>query len=1085
MSTSLKYDTKRIKYTHKVCIWLTIFFGFYIIKLKAGVCMENFKILKIESKSMVTKDGLQRVDIDYKSKATVALYLSVYDGETEIVKDILLRCTSGEQKVCVLVPVTDRDFNAKWVIKDECGNVVDSLNAEFKKPRNWTFYVMISSHTDIGLHNSQYYQRYMSEKFLDKAMELCDETDNRTENNRYRYTMEGTWFWNNYGKDRGIEKAKKVVNNYIKNDKIGICGGVAGNMIELYGLEEMCRSTYEKERLKKEWNVDTETICMIDNNGLPWSMVAPYAEAGYKNLIFAPNQWAPINSTIWEMDASKYTPANNPNANGGGSRIDVRYDSELPMVFYWQGKNENEKILVWCSTQYDAGGSAFNLVSYQGPNGDGVKKLEDGMAKQLPLLEEKYPYDIWFFACYSDDQEPNINLTNLFTAFNEKWDIPKIRTMGNPDLPFNILREKFSDKIPVLKGDITGGWYRLPLTTAELTAQKFSVDRKLPNAEKWSTIATLTDENYEYPAEDFRRAWDYLLWNDEHSYGASGYRGRRVYETWMQHRDWIDKAEKTAETEKDNALNTIKSHINSDCESMVVFNPTAQKRTELIEDNGKYALKDIVPFGYTVVSKDEFCDSEKTIKETDAPKIENKYYIVSFSDNGSIKSVFDKELNKELLKENAEFDANELVYTKDNHISYSVPEKAKFTLITEKEKATVVVNTNHKELGAEIETTVSILNYEKRIEIDNKINHAKDLYNNNRYYRYGYYAFPFDVENAKRYCNLNGCVAEYGKDITGHGTDTYMAAHEWCCAENDDFGVALLQLDSQLIEFDKIHPDKTDYKNLGDGSEIYSHIFCDWLQMHVPGGEHLNYRFRYAITSYNGSFENAKIPQMAERFANPVDITEIGIQKGILPEKEHSFMETDEDLRFLCLKRADDGKGIIARFFGEENNAICFDNLSVERASIDELPAKEENLIHNGFLTYRIGKDELNLKVRKIEEIKGENGIPAPIGSFYTGLITEPKAACGEHSGHLYLEWGQNMEPDLSHYKLYRSEEEGFIPSEETFVCDVLPVEYCVGLYEDLGLKVHTKYYYRVCAVNKNGVCGEMSKEFSAFTKES
>ena len=350
--------------------------------------MENFKILKIESKSMVTKDGLQRVDIDYKSKATVALYLSVYDGETEIVKDILLRCTSGEQKVCVLVPVTDRDFNAKWVIKDECGNVVDSLNAEFKKPRNWTFYVMISSHTDIGLHNSQYYQRYMSEKFLDKAMELCDETDNRTENNRYRYTMEGTWFWNNYGKDRGIEKAKKVVNNYIKNDKIGICGGVAGNMIELYGLEEMCRSTYEKERLKKEWNVDTETICMIDNNGLPWSMVAPYAEAGYKNLIFAPNQWAPINSTIWEMDASKYTPANNPNANGGGSRIDVRYDSELPMVFYWQGKNENEKILVWCSTQYDAGGSAFNLISYQGPNGDGVVCSQFNLVHMGVLFED-------------------------------------------------------------------------------------------------------------------------------------------------------------------------------------------------------------------------------------------------------------------------------------------------------------------------------------------------------------------------------------------------------------------------------------------------------------------------------------------------------------------------------------------------------------------------------------------------------------------------------------------------------------------------------------------------------------------------
>ena len=92
----------------------------------------------------------------------------------------------------------------------------------------------------------------------------------------------------------------------------------------------------------------------------------------------------------------------------------------------------------------------------------------------------------------------------------------------------------------MLSGDITGGWYQHPVSAPELLSRKFEADRLLPTAEKLATLAALTDEHYRYPAEAFNRAWDALLFNDEHSYGTSGYQGRRVYETWMQHRDWID-----------------------------------------------------------------------------------------------------------------------------------------------------------------------------------------------------------------------------------------------------------------------------------------------------------------------------------------------------------------------------------------------------------------------------------------------------------------------------------------------------------------------------------------------------------------
>ena len=63
----------------------------------------------------------------------------------------------------------------------------------------------------------------------------------------------------------------------------------------------------------------------------------------------------------------------NPAAGGGGARIDVRYDSSLPMVFYWQGADEQSRLLVWASTQYGWGGSEFGIYT----------KMRDSMSTTL------------------------------------------------------------------------------------------------------------------------------------------------------------------------------------------------------------------------------------------------------------------------------------------------------------------------------------------------------------------------------------------------------------------------------------------------------------------------------------------------------------------------------------------------------------------------------------------------------------------------------------------------------------------------------------------------------------------------------
>ena len=1045
--------------------------------------------IQIQPLPMVTKEGLQRVDLHYHARCPVHLYLTVYRGKNPVVNRIPTALNSGTGTVSLMLPAPEEGFDALWVLTDREGNPKAQTRVFWAPPRERTVYVMISSHTDIGLHNSQYIQRHNSALLLDQAKALCDETADREQCDQYRYTMEGTWFWNNYGPDRGKAAAQALIRDYLKPGKIGVCCGIAGNHFQAFGLEELCRSAYERRRLQEDWGLDSRTMAIIDVNGFPMSMIQPYAEAGVENIIFAPNHWNPLPSSVWKMDTEKEGMYLNPDAGGGGSRVDVRYDSELPMVFFWED-GSGHRLLVWASTQYGYGGASFGLFPNRKFVPETLSFMEARMAKHLPLMEEKYPYDVWLLCCYDDDSAPDLEVTDSIAAWNAKWAWPKLRTLGDPDEPFRILKEKHGHRIPVLKGDITGGWYQHPLSTPELLAQKFEADRLLPTAEKWSAVASVLDESYPYPATEFRRAWDHLLYNDEHSYGTSGYQGRRVYETWMQHRDWIGKAHTTARQENDAALKAIASRIATEEESIALFNPTGLPRRERVQTpEGTWAVADVPPFGYALVTRSSLLPCIRREEQSEKPPvIENRWYRVTFGDNGSITSLFDKELGRELLDTENRFHANEPVYTNDNHKTFLVPRAASFRVLQEGGQISVTAETEIPALGARILQTVTLPDHEKRIDMDNRLLHVRDMVNKNRYHRYLYYAFPFSVENCRRYCHLNGAVAEYAVDVTGHGTDVYMAVNEWCCAENGTFGTALMMLDSQLVEFDHIHPDKTDFANTGAGSQMFVYAANDWLQMHTPGGSHLDYRFRYSLTSYSGSYQNAGIPQAAQRYANPVQPVQLGKQSGSLPDSFHSFLRVPEDRRLIGLKRADNGDGLIARLYGPLSDVRIVPGfgreLSVGRVTVDERPMTGEPKSGSGFSTYRLGSGTLTLRERLPEQITETQGAPAPIGSVYTGLITEPLAAAGEHPGQLYLLWGANTEEDLSHYLLYRSEGSGFEADETTFLAEVLPEEYRVGRYVDTGLKDHTPYYYRVCAVNRRGQKSPLSREFCGITRE-
>ena len=653
--------------------------------------------------------------------------------------------------------------------------------------RPWRIYVVKATHTDIGLHNSQYVQRHGTVKRIEDAMRLVD-ADRRGDDDpaAYRYVMEGVWFWENYPMDRGETAAWNVISNYVRRGRIDIACGCAGNHTHVMGPEELRRAALTKTRLQEKWGVPTRTMIMADNPGLSWSIVKPFAEAGVENVIFAPNQWNPIPSTLRQMNRAIPAATWNPDARGGGNYIDVSYDSERPMVFRWESFDRSTNLLVWCSTQYGHGLERLGINQRGGDLAEVERKMPDFLA----TLERKYPYDLWLACDYGDDEDANAAFADFAAKWNAKWKYPQFVTVGRLDEPFDELRRRFGDRIPVVRGEMTSGWLQHVASTPELLAEKLEAERRLVRVEKaWR------DEPNRDPAvgREIDRAWWHLILNDEHSYGTSGYQGRRVFETWMQHRDWIERG-----------------------------------------------MRDEVGG-----MRDEVGGTRVEVKDVG----ENAWYRVRVNAKGEIESIYDKDLGRELLNGTA----NRFLYTRDNHRSWA----------------------DESLLGARIVRRVFLRTKEKRIDIEDTFEHARDLFNTRRYYRYGYIAFPFAVPGGEFRARLGGGeVIDPYRDQSGYATDAYVAVRDWCAVENGEFGVALCARDTLLTEFGEIHPDKTCFTGVPPKGKtaIYSYAFTDWLQMPQPDGDAMNFRFRYSIVSYRRGekppYETPVAPQAALTAAN-------------------------------------------------------------------------------------------------------------------------------------------------------------------------------------------------------------------------
>ncbi len=1068
-------------------------YGLALLLTLSGVVHAEILKWEIKPSALVTRDipALQNIDMDILgTDALDKSLLKVWVGDKLLAEKALGELRAGTNQVEVLLPEPQKTMQTRWELLND-NKIMAEQTVTWNPPRHWQLYVIKSSHVDIGLHDSQFKQRYMANGHIDNAVKLAEKTSSWPEPSRFRYVIEGLWWWLNYVQDRPEDQSDQIVERYCQSGVFGIGASHSGNRTEVYSTEELCRSTYCVQQARDRWNLPMDTMMMVDNNGLTWPLVTAYADAGIKYAGFFANAWNPgITKAVlgWGKDATR--DHFGAGGDGGGSRIDVGWDSELPHLFYWQGADKKSRLLVWTAPTYTSGGYEFGLS-------DSVQSIaENKMARQFAKLEKKYPYDIWLLPFYKDDESPNLSIPTFAKKWNARWRWPEVRTVGDLSVPFHAVEARFGDQIPVLSGMITAGWAQHPVSTPSILAAKREVDRLLPVAEKLATVARLTNPGFVYPTLALRLAWDALICNDEHGYGVSSYKGRKVFDTWMQKKDWIARSHETAETECSRALKSLAAQVSSDGLAVLVFNPTLQPRSGIAEvdltavtaehylirtpqgstisgvvSDGRlrFATSEIPSMGYTrfdLLEGDGGSVSKQSVQGP--PVLENKFYRVMFDADGAVTSIFDKELERELIDAKAPYRCNQLVYSADCNATFTTPSKAMFEVERSALETTVTVTLNDPATRAEIVQRVTLPSYEKRIDIDNRLKHVMDLADGKRYNSFGYYAFPFNVPQGKFRVGLNGCNADALKDQTDHGTDTYHAARDWSYVGNGEFGVSLVQLDSMLIECGSIHKQKNTTGDKPESSHLYSYIFNDWLFSHayVTGPSHINLRYRYVIVSHPCSFAESGVEQLAERVCTPLLTAVIPqAQKGSLPSTSHSFLSTDQPgVNLLALKLSErPGAGIIARF--HENDGQELDKVKVKvgwgrdlRLTKCSVTEHDGNLLKDSVVSL----SPFGYATLRMEEQGGLTSVP----NVTLFEATDESVA---------LRW----EPVKSvvQYNVYRGDRAGFTADAYHLLTTT-----CEPCLTDSGLISGSAYYYRVAAVDAATHQGECSPEIKGLT---
>ena len=562
---------------------------------------------------------------------------------------------------------TERSVEVRMIV---IGQIVFRQTIPVKPVPGFIIYLVQHTHTDIGYTRSQTEILAEHLRYIDYVLDYCDQTDDYPEETQFRWTCEASWPVREYLQNRPaaqIERLKKRV----KEGRIELTG-MMFNMSEITGEASYVDFVQVLGQFQDE-GLPVRTAMQNDVNGFAWCLVDYFRDTGVEYLSMGTH----------------------------GHKALIAF--EHPMLF-WLESPAGNRLLAFRADHYMTG----NMWGI--PNTD-LTALESEVFSYLHgLMEKGYPYDriaVQYSGYMTDNSPPALAALSLIQEWNTKYLWPKLRSAVASEF-LDEMKSRHASDFPVYRAAWPDWWSDgFGSAARETAAARKTQAEMIANMGLFSMAQLAGAQLPRSIDQQIRAVQEALLFFDEHTFGAAESISEPMSVNsqvqWMQKAAYVWEAVKNSRLLTEFALGLLQPYlIRSVNPSITVFNTLNWKRSGLVEvyiDNeilpadgsfrivdernqdipahllnsrsdGNYWafwVNDIPAFGYKTLHIKMSADPQQTESALSAssPVLENQYYrLVLNPQKGAISSLYDKELQQELIDPDSEWQFGQLIYEK-------------------------------------------------------------------------------------------------------------------------------------------------------------------------------------------------------------------------------------------------------------------------------------------------------------------------------------------------------------------------------------------------------------------------------------